>query len=67
MKVEVNRNDESRRPSNRRAWKYWHPNAQWLYLASKHSGKPVDVPTLVSYTDSDKLYKFEGTVTLSND
>ena len=29
--------------------------------------KPVDVPTLVSYTDSDKLYKFEGTVTLSND
>lgn len=33
----------------------------------KHSGKPVDVPTLVSYTDSDKLYKFEGTVTLSND
>lgn len=57
MKVEVNRNDESRRPSNRRAWKYWHPNAR----------KPVDVPTLVSYTDSDKLYKFEGTVTLSND
>lgn len=33
----------------------------------KLSGKPVDVPTLVSYTDSDKLYKFEGTVTLSND
>lgn len=58
MKVEVNRNDESRRPSNRRAWKYW---------LLKHSGKPVDVPTLVSYTDSDKLYKFEGTVTLSND
>lgn len=36
----------------------------WLL---KHSGKPVDVPTLVSHTDSDKLYKFEGTVTLSND
>lgn len=52
MKVEVNRNAKSRRPSNRRL---------------KHSGKPVDVPTLVSYTDSDKLYKFEGTVTLSND
>jgi len=32
MKVEVNRNAKSRRPSNRRAWKYWHPNAQWLYL-----------------------------------
>lgn len=31
MKVEVNRNAESRRPGNRRAW---HPNAQWLYLAS---------------------------------
>lgn len=30
MKVEVNRNAKSRRPSNRRAWKYWHPNAQWL-------------------------------------
>lgn len=26
-----------------------------------------NIPTLVSYTDSDKLYKFEGTVTLSND
>lgn len=25
MKVEVNRNAKSRRPSNRRAWKYWHP------------------------------------------
>lgn len=23
MKVEVNRNAKSRRPSNRRAWKYW--------------------------------------------
>ena len=41
-----------------------HNGYIWLL---KHSGKPVDVPTLVSYTDSDKLYKFEGTVTLSND
>lgn len=24
MKVEVNRNAKSRRPSNRRAWKYWY-------------------------------------------
>lgn len=37
-----------------------HNGYIWLL---KHSGKPVDV----SYTDSDKLYKFEGTVTLSND
>ena len=41
-----------------------HNGYIWLL---KHSGKPVDVPTIVSYTDSDKLYKFEGTVTLSND
>lgn len=41
-----------------------HNGYIWLL---KHSGKPVDVPTLVSYTDSDKLYKFGGTVTLSND
>ena len=41
-----------------------HNGYIWLL---KHSGKPVDVPTLASYTDSDKLYKFEGTVTLSND
>lgn len=34
-----------------------HNGYIWLL---KHPGKPVDVPTLVSYTDSDKLYKFEG-------
>lgn len=36
-------------------------------MAKIISSRKKYVPALVSYTDSDKLYKFEGTVTLSND
>ena len=70
MKVEVNRNDEMPKAGDLvidelgNIGILMHNGYIWLL---KHSGKPVDVPTLVSYTDSDKLYKFEGTVTLSND
>lgn len=61
MKVEVNRNDEMPKAGD-----LVIDELGYIWLL-KHSGKPVDVPTLVSYTDSDKLYKFGGTVTLSND
>ena len=67
MKVEVNRNDEMPKAGDLvidELGILMHNGYIWLL---KHSGKPVDVPTLVSYTDSDKLYKFGGTVTLSND
>ena len=66
MKVEVNRNDEMPKAGDLvidelgNIGILMHNGYIWLL---KHSGKPVDVPTLVSYTDSDKLYKFEGTVT----
>lgn len=70
MKVEVNRNDEMPKAGDLvidelgNIGILMHNGYIWLL---KRSGKPVDVPTLVSYTDSDKLYKFGGTVTLSND
>lgn len=65
MKVEVNRNDEMPKAGDLvidelgNIGILMHNGYIWLL---KHSGKPVDVPTLVSYTDSDKLYKFEGAV-----
>lgn len=33
----------------------------------EHPGKPIEIPTLVSRTDSDNWSKFDGTVILSND
>lgn len=33
----------------------------------EHPGKSIEVPTLVSRTDSDNWSKFDGTVILSND
>lgn len=56
MKVEVNRNDEMPKAGDLvidelgNIGILMHNGYIWLL---KHSGKPVDVPTLVSYTDSD--------------
>lgn len=63
MKVEVNRNDEMPKAGDLvidelgNIGILMHNGYIWLL---KHSGKPVDVPTLVSYTDSDNPPIFDG-------